>query len=278
MRAANPEEKGPQARYIYAVIPHIDKDNFGPIGIEGNTVYTISCEDISAVVHDCPAEPYVGDEATVKEMVATHGDVVDAAWEEAGSILPMSFDVIVRADEERSADDNVRRWLESEYETFKMKLVEFRDKVELGVQIFWDPEVITRRIAEENKEIKELVDEMATKSRGMAYFYQHKIADAVKSEMEAKADRDYRDYYQRLRAYAEDIAVNKIKRDKTRQMIMNSSVLVRRDNVRGLGEALAELQEEGGVEIRFTGPWPPYTFVAKIAAIAEAKPRRGRGS
>ena len=275
MRAANPEEKGPQARYIYAVIPHIDKDNFGPIGIEGNTVYTISCEDISAVVHDCPAEPYVGDEATVKELVATHGDVVDSAWEEAGPILPMSFDVIVRADEERSADDNVRKWLQDEYETLEMKLDELRGKVELGVQIFWDPEVITRQIAEENEEITKLMAEMATKSTGMAYFYQHKIAKAVKEEMEAKADRDYRDYYKRLRAYAEDTEVNKIKRDKNRQMVMNLSLLVRRDKVTTLGEALAEIGAADGVEVRFTGPWPPYTFAAKIAAIG-GKAEKGK--
>ncbi|MCG2769043.1 MAG: GvpL/GvpF family gas vesicle protein [Chloroflexota bacterium] len=275
MRAASPEEKGPQARYVYAVIPHIDKDNFGPIGIEGNTVYTISCEDISAVVHDCPAEAYMGDEGKVKEMVATHGSVVDAAWEEAGSILPMSFDVIVRTDGERSAGDNVRKWLEDEHETFNMKLDEFRDKVELGVQIFWDPEVITRQIAEENEEITKLMAELATKSRGAAYFYQHSIEDAVKKEMAAKADRDYRSYYRRLRVHAEDIEVSKIKREENRQMIMNSSLLVKRGNVRALGETLAEIGEEDGVEVRFTGPWPPYTFAANIAAIG-GKAKKGR--
>ena len=261
------------ARYIYGVIPCIDKTDFGPIGIEGNRVYTIELpqsapdRDICAVVHDCPPEPYQGDEATVKEMVATHGDVVDAMWEAAGTVLPMSFDVIIKPDEERSAADNVRRWLTEEYETFKLKLEEFRDKVELGVQILWDPEGITRRITEENAEIGELVAEMTTKSRGMAYFYQHKIAEAVKREMEAKADRDYRRYYERLRGYAEDTQVNKIKRHPDRQMIMNLSLLVQRDQVKVLGEALGEFREEEGVDVRFTGPWPPYTFATKIAAI-----------
>jgi len=267
MTVADPEEKALDARYVYALIPHTDRDNFGAIGIDGNAVYTISYRDISAVVHDCPMEPYQGDEARVKEMVGTHGDVVDAAWEEAGSILPMSFDVIVRSDDERTADDNVRRWLADEYETLEAKLNELRDKVELGVQIFWDTRGITQRIAEENEEIKKLMDEMATKSRGVAYFYQHKIADAVKKEMEAKADRDYRDYYRRLRACAEDAEVNKIRRDKNRQMIFNLSLLVKRDEVTALGEELAKIKGEEGVEVRFTGPWAPYTFAAKIAAI-----------
>ncbi|MFQ5811845.1 MAG: GvpL/GvpF family gas vesicle protein [Anaerolineae bacterium] len=254
-------------RYIYGVIPRIDKEDFAPIGIGGNRVYTIPYQDICAVVHDCPPEPYQGDEEAVKSWVATHGDVVDAVWEAAGSVLPMSFDVIIKPDEERSADDNVRRWLAEEYEKFKLKLDEFRDKVELGVQILWGPAVITRRITEEHEEIRKLAAEMATQSRGLAYFYQHKIAEAVKREMEAKADQDYRRYYERLRGYAEDTQVNKIKRHPDKQMIMNLSLLVRRGRVEALGEALAEIREEEGVEVRFTGPWPPYTFAAKIAAI-----------
>jgi len=254
------------ARYVYAVIPRIDKEDFGSIGIGGNRVYTIPYQDICAVVHDCPPEPYQGDEATVKGMVAVHSDVVDAVWEAAGSVLPMSFDVIIRPGEEGSADDNVRKWLEDEYTTFKMRVDEFRDKVELGVQILWDPEVITRRITEENEEIKKMVAEMATKSRGLAYFYQHKIAEAVKKEMETKADQDYRRYYERLRGYAEDTQVNKIKEHPDKQMIMNLSLLVKRERVKALGEVLGEIREEEGVDVRFTGPWPPYTFATKIVA------------
>ncbi|MBL7183781.1 MAG: GvpL/GvpF family gas vesicle protein [Anaerolineae bacterium] len=256
-----------EARYIYGVIPRLDGEDFGTIGIGGSRVYAIPYQDICAVVHDCPPEPYQGDENAVKAMVATHGEVVDAIWEAAGSVLPMSFDVIIRPDEEKSADDNVRKWLEDEYTTFKMRVDEFRDKVELGVQILWDPEVITRRITEENEEIKELAAEMATKSRGLAYFYRHKIAEAVKKEMEAKADQDYRRYYERLRGYAEDTQVNKIKRHPDKQMIMNLSLLAKKDQVKALGEALGEIREEEGVDVRFTGPWPPYTFAAKIVAI-----------
>ena len=271
----NADEGRTPARYIYGVVPRIDKEDFGPIGVGGNRVYTISYQDLCAVVHDCPPEPYQGDEETVKGWVATHGDVVDAIWEAAGSVLPMSFDVIIKPDEERSADDNVRRWLAGGHEKFGLKLDEFRDKVELGVQVLWDPEAITRRITEENEGIKALVAEMATKSRGMAYFYQHKIAEAVKKEMEAKADHDYRRYYERLRGYAEEAWVNKIKKHPDKQMILNLSLLVKRGQVEVLGKVLGEIREEEGVDVRFTGPWPPSTFAAKIAASPPSSPPMG---
>lgn len=268
-----PVERDRQARYIYAVIPRIKKDDFGPMGIMGNTVYSISFREISALVHDCPPEPYQGSEE-VKEWVSAHATVVDAAWAEAGTVLPMSFDVIVKGDEERNAEENVRKWLEEGYTTLKAKLEEFRDRVELGVQILWDPAVITQRITAENEEIRELMTEMATKSPGIAYFYQHKMAEAVKHEMGKRAAEDYRNIYERLKAYAVDTHINKVKRLQGKQMIMNLSLLVERDKVQALGEILGEVREEEGVEVRFTGPWPPYTFAAKIAAIREETEKR----
>ncbi len=264
-----PVERDRQARYIYGVIPRIRKDNFGPVGIMGNTVYSISYKEISALVHDCPPEPYLGGEEEVKEWVASHSAVVDAAWVEADTVLPMSFDVIVKGDEERSAEENVRKWLEEGYATLKAKLEEFRDKVELGVQILWDPAVIMQRITAESEETKELMTEMATKSPGIAYFYQHKIAEAVKREMEKRAAEDYRNIYEQLRVHAIDTQINKVKKLQGKQMIMNLSLLVERDKVQALGEILGEVREEEWVEVRFTGPWPPYTFAAKIAAIGE---------
>jgi len=269
-----PLESERQARYIYGVIPRIKKDNFGPIGIMGNTVYSISYKEISALVHDCPPEPYQGGEEEVKEWVSAHATVVDAAWAEAHTVLPMSFDVIVKGDEERSAEENVRKWLEEGYETLKAKLEEFGGKVELGIQILWDPAVITQRITGENEEIRELMAEMATKSPGLAYFYQHKIAEGVKDEMEKRAAEDYRNIYEQLRAHAVDTHINKVKRLQGKQMIMNLSLLVERDRVQALGEILGEVEEEEGVEVRFTGPWPPYTFAAKIAAIGEETEKR----
>lgn len=268
-----PIERARQARYIYGVIPHTDRDDFGPIGIMGNTVYPISYKELSVLVHDCSSEPYQGDEEEVKEWVASHAAVVDAAWAEADTVLPMSFDVIVKGNEERSAEGNVRKWLEEGYATLKAKLEELRGKVELGIQILWDPAVITQRITAENEEIKELMMEMAVKSPGIAYFYQHKIAEAVKEEMEKRAAEGYRNIYEQLRAHAIDTHINKVKRLQGKQMIMNLSLLVERDKVQALGEILAKVKEEG-VEVRFTGPWPPYTFAAKIVAIGRETERR----
>ena len=133
--------------------PERAREELGPIGLDGARVYVLWQGEIGALVHDCPPEPYQGDTETMMGCVNTHNDVIDRAWAEAGSILPMRFDVIVRPDEGHTADENVRRWLEEEHSNFKIKLDEFRDKVELGVQLLWDPAVIASNLAEGSEEI-----------------------------------------------------------------------------------------------------------------------------
>ncbi|MBL7183147.1 MAG: GvpL/GvpF family gas vesicle protein [Anaerolineae bacterium] len=252
-------------RYVYCIMPDTGKAEWGEIGVDGQAVYTIPYKDISALVHDCPLEPYQGDDETVKEWVWTHSQVVDAAWAEADSVLPMTFDCIISPAEGRTVEETVVAWLQAEYDGFKAKLEELRGKVELGVQIFWLVDAISEKIVEANKEIRQLRQEMEGKPKGMAYFYQQKIEKALKQALEAMADEDYRRYYRLITPYAEDVHVNKVKRPaEGKQMLMNLSLLVRKDRVKELGEELEKIEREKGLDVRFTGPWPPYSFVSRL--------------
>ena len=260
MEDQNQGGSGASARYIYAVIPRVARVRLGAIGIGGARVYTLPHRAIAAVVHDRPPEPYQGEPETVAGWVKVHNNVIDRAWSEA--------------------DENVRQWLELEYSNLQAKLDEFRNKVELGVQVLWDPAVIAQRIVESSEEIKALRAEMATKSRGAAYFIEHKIASAVKEEMERKAQRDFTTCYQRLKERSEGTCVNKVRKQDDRAMIANLSLLVRRERVQEIGAVLQEAGDEQGVEIRFTGPWPPYTFAATVGVIGgePESSRRGNAS
>jgi hypothetical protein len=268
----------PEARYVYAVIPGTTRDEFGHIGIGGARVYVLPYGDIGAVVHDCPPEPYQGDTETMTGWVKTHSDVIDWVWAEAGSVLPMRFDIIIKPDEGHTADENVRRWLEEEHPSFKIKLDEFRDKVELGVQLLWDPAIIASKLAEGSEEIGALKTAIENMPKGTAYFQRHKIAETMKQEMERKAVRDYTACYEALSKHAETIHVNKLQKHDSRTMIADLALLVQRERVEAVGAALGGFGEEEGVEIRFTGPWPPYTFAAKIPVAGERGPvGQGKG-
>ena len=254
------EEEG---RYVYCVADAREDMSLGKIGIEGHKVHTIPHKDICAVVHSCPAQPYQSDDQeVVKAWVMTHQKVVDAAWERWGTVLPLSFDTIIRGEAEKSAEQNVKDWLKQEYKEFKRRIEKVRGKAEYGVQVFWEPKVIAQSLTLTSSEIKRLDEEIKTKPKGLAYMYRQRLENLMKHEMKTKADEYLKDFYGRIRKYTDDVRVEKTKKaEPGLSMIMNLSCLVYRDRYTGLGEELDRINQMEGFLIRFTGPWPPYSFV-----------------
>lgn len=250
-------------RYLYCVADAGERVSLGEIGIEGNEVYTIPCKDICAVVHNCAAGLYQSDDQeVVKTWLMTHQKVVDVAWERWGTVLPLTFDTIIKGETEGSAERNVQDWLEQEYEGLRRKMERVSGKAEYGVQVFWHPEVIAQNLTETSPKIRELDDGIRTKPRGLAYIYRQRLDNLIKREMETKADECFKVLYSRIREHADDIRVEKTKRaEQGLQIIMNLSCLVSRDRYPELGEELDRINHIEGFSVRFSGPWPPYSFV-----------------
>ncbi len=252
-----------EGRYVYCVADAAEKVSLGKFGIEGQEVYTIPYGDICAVVHDCPAQPYQSDDQqVVKAWLMTHQKVVDAVWERWGTVLPLSFDTIIREEAEKSAEQNVEDWLKQEYERLESKIEEVRGKAEYGVQVFWDPKSAAKNLTQTSPEMRNLEEEIKTKPKGLAYMYRQKLGNLLRREIETKADECFKDFYSRIRKHADNIRVEKTKTaGQGLQMIMNLSCLVDRDRYSELGEELDKISRMKGFTVRFTGPWPPYSFV-----------------
>jgi len=249
-------------RYLYCVAEGNDAISLGKIGIEGNEVYTVPYKDLCAVVHNCPAEPYKSeDEETVKKWVMTHQKAIDVTWERVGTVLPLGFDTIVKGGDGIDPDENIKKWIEDDYDNLRQRIEKVRDKAEYGVQVCWDPGIISQEILEENQEIKRLKDEMESKPKGTAYMYRQKLESAIKKEMEKRADECFKDFYGKIRKYVDDIKVEKTKKVEEGQMLINLSCLLCKDKTSKLGEKLGKINEMEGFSVRFTGPWPPYSFV-----------------
>jgi len=250
------------AVYLYCVAEGSEESDFGEIGIDDNRVYTIGYQDLSAVVHDCPAVAYDSkDKEMVKKWIMTHQRVVEQSLEKLGTVLPFSFDTIIQEEENISSQENVIRWLASDYEKLKEKIDKVRGKAEYGVQIFWDPIIIADKIIQDVPEIRKIDDQMKSKSAGMAYLYEEKLKGLMKKEIEKRADDYFKEFYGRVRPEVDDIKIDKTKKtDNELQMLMNLSCLVVKEKVGGIGEVLDNIQSKEGFSVRFTGPWPPYSF------------------
>ena len=261
-----------RGRYIYGVVASEKAVSLGSIGIEGSEVYTIPCGGFCAIVHNCPAEPYQsGDEEDVKKWVRTHQGVLDEAKKELNTVIPMGFDTILKSkDDAVSPDQVVKDWLKEDSERLQVVMEKIKGRDEYGVQIFYNAHVIAKQISEENLEIRKIMEEMASKSQGMAYMYKQKGEKAVKAEIERLAGEWFRDFYRKIKGHCDDIVVEKTRKaDRDKVMLLNLSCLVTKEKVDSLGEELEKIDRLEKFSVRFTGPWPPYSFVAKPVALVK---------
>ena len=252
-----------EARYLYCIAGGNEEIIFGNIGIEGSEVYTIPYEDLCAVVHNCSSEPYKSeDNEVMKKWVMAHQKVVDTAWERFGTVLPLGFDTIIRGEEGTSPEENMKHWIRDDYENLKEKISKLKNKAEYGVQISWDPKVIGEKLIENNQEIKKLNEDIKSKSKGLAYMYKQKLENLLKKEMEVESEKHFKDFYERIKRCVEEIKVEKTKKlEEEKQMLVNFSCLVSKEKSKILGDELEKINNMERFFVRFTGPWPPYSFV-----------------
>lgn len=251
-----------EGRYIYCVINSTVTINFGTIGIEDSIVYTIPHKDIAAVVHSCKAIPYDANNIEeAKGWILAHNYVIDCASKQFGTVLPFSFDAIIKGN-----DDTLKDWLSKNCETFKGELERVKNNAEYSVQILYDQKNITEKLESTDQELRELKEKIATVSKGAAYLlgrkYELKVKDALSAEMAKLAD----EFGGRIREHAEELKVQEKtsqvpEKYRDKKLIVALTLLVREDKVETLGEVLDEINKRDGFAVRFTGPWAPFSFV-----------------
>jgi len=263
-----------QGRYLYGVTIGDKEVRLGPIGLDGSEVYTIPYENVSAIVHDCPTEPYQStDDEMIKNWVRTHQSVLDAAGEQLGVVIPLGFDTILQPKDNASPPEQVvKEWLKEDYARLREVMRKMEGKDEYAVQVSYEPGLIVKQISEQSEDIKKLKEEIAAKSPGMAYMYRQKLENAVKAETERLADKWFSDFYGRIKKYTDDIVIEKTKKLTNGQvMLFNLSCLVAREKIDSLGKELEDINNMGGFSVHFSGPWPPYSFVAKPIVTAQGE-------
>jgi len=251
-------------RYLYCIADSSEGGSLGEIGIQENDVYAISFRDLSAVVHNCPAEPYASEKPEiVKEWVMAHQKVVDAAWKRFSTVIPIGFDTIIQGEVDADPEASTKKWLRDDYENLMRKMEKIRGKAEYGVQIFWDRRVAAEKATEESPEIKQLTDDIPSKPRGLAYMYRQKLEGLLRNEVERHVDRYFREFYEKIAAHVDDVRVEKTKKaeDPGQHMLLNLSCLLPREGSQKLGDELEKIDALNGFSVRYSGPWPPYSFV-----------------
>ncbi len=252
-----------EGNYLYCIINSGNEKSFGRVGVEDSAVRVVNFQDIGVVFHSCLAKPYqTSEKEKVEEWILAHQYVIDMATEEYGTVVPLTFDTIFKGN-----DETLKEWLGKEYVQLKTLLAKLEGKAEYGVQIFLEKEQIEKTL-NENLEIQSLKMNLDNASSGTAYLLKKKIENKIQLEKHLVIDRYATEIYSQIKNLVDETklySTNKTVPDKwqNKQMILNITCLVSKEKIASLGNSLGNFKNEG-FAVRFTGPWPPYSFVGQI--------------
>jgi predicted metal-dependent hydrolase len=156
----------------------------------------------------------------------------------------------------------VRDWLKKEAPYLKKYLAKVRNRKEYGVQLMWNSRSIADELLQGEQELISLRQDIASKPEGAAYMFREKLERLLKDKLEALATKKHHELQEKIHPFCADYKVERNKKSEDGyEMIGNWSFLVAPDQVESLGSALEKFSKMKGYKVRFTGPWPPYSFV-----------------
>ncbi len=240
---------GTRGKYVYCVI-HAEKAlAFGPLGIgaEPADVHTVNYKDIAAVVSDTPIAVH----EPTRANVLAHERVNETVMRDH-TVIPMSFGTVFKT------RDDIHELLRTAYEAFKDVLVKMEDKLEFGLKVLWDRDLIVKELENENEDIRRLKGEI-TSQKGSTYFARMQYGRLVDAALQSRSERYVQEIFDALRPASVASRANKPIGDR---MIMNAAFLVRRDREQAFDEIVKRIgATHDKLTFKYTGPWPPYNFV-----------------
>jgi len=253
-----------EGRYIYCVVNGNTEMDFGQMGVEGSLVYTVPYGDIGAVVHRCEAKPYrTTDAEKAKEWILAHQYIVDCAAKTFGTVIPLTFDTIFKGN-----DETVRVWLREKHQPLKDMLMELEDRDEYVVQLFLEKGALEKE-TERDEEIQKLRRQVEGASKGMAYLLEKRLEQRLEDKKRAIVEAYCKTYFDQIKGITDRVKTS-LKGCgvpegwKDKEIVLNLSCLVHRARVPELGNLLGGINAEEKFAVRFSGPWPPYSFVERL--------------
>jgi gas vesicle protein GvpL/GvpF len=256
---ASPDKVASRGKYVYCIIESSAPLQFGRIGLGGEPteVITVNHRDIAAVVSDTPSDVL---DAT-RENVLAHERVNETVMRQH-TVIPMSFGTVFKT------RGDIVELLKGAYAAFQDVLQKMHDKLEFGLKVLWDREVIIRQIEQEDEDIRRLKREIAVQ-KGSTYFARMQYGRLIDGALQARAEQYVGDIFAHLRDVSVASRANKPIGDK---MIMNAAFLVGRDQEQAFDAKVKQIGAKyDSLNFKYTGPWPPYNFVNIRLKLERAK-------
>ncbi len=240
----NPLKEGPNSQEF-----------FGPYGISScEEVYTISYQDIQAVVSDCEIVDYTFMRKDVlARLLVRHQKVIERIMSFEYTIIPMRLGIFAKNQTE------VKDILNKGYRLIKDVAHKINEKVEIDVSATWSDFNTILKEAGEEKEIKEFKEKLLANPKGVTLEAQMKAGAMVKKALDGKRQRCASKIQDTLMSISEDSRQHELMDDK---MVINSAFLIEKYKQKDFDRKVEKLNTEFGERLNFrcVGPLPPYSF------------------
>lgn len=266
--------RAPALVYLYAVLPAGGPAQArlaaGAIhGLaDGAPLFPIEAAGLVAAVSLVPAERF--DEAPLAELLADlprlsplavrHENAVHALAEATEAIVPVTFGAIYRD------TGAVERLLREGAGRFQTALARVRGRQEWGVKLFAEAEALARAAAE-GDQLRRLDAEIAAAGPGRAYLLGKSRERALALEAERLGGALAAEIVQRLAPLSVEARLDEAApAGAAPRLLLKAAFLVENAGAdRFLEEAGASEREctARGLTLQCSGPWAPYSFVAR---------------
>ncbi len=261
-----------EGRYLYCLVStdriEVDRPTLDVDGVEGNAVHLVEFDEVGAVVHPCGEVYDSSDLATIRRWLVRHQLVVDEAAELFGTPLPFQFDTILRGD-----DDQVRAWLEREGDRLGPTLAKFAGHWEYRIDVREHDPIDEATLCVRDDRLAELAREIDAADQGTAFLREKQYEKRLTALRRGRRDRITADLIDSLEPIVTDL--ERLSRSPTSltesdehgddgETVCRLAVLACEDQEDAVGAVLDDVASIDGLEVRFTGPWAPYTFAPTI--------------
>lgn len=269
-----------EGRYVFCAVALDGGDRpveFDAEGIDGGPVRVVTSDGLGAVVQPVESVFDSGDPTEVRRWLLAHQSVVDDAGRAFGTPLPFRFDTIVRGD-----DETVAAWLDERESALREALAWLSGRWEYRIELRWDEAAVAERAREEDGELRQLAARVESASEGTGFLLQKQYDQRLAGRLRERSERLESALFERVEPHAVDVRVagggssSRVAADAADaasddelETAVRLTLLADGDREQRIGEELEAFAERPDLDVRYTGPWPPYSFAPDVDAGEE---------
>ncbi|MFA9417528.1 gas vesicle protein GvpL [Natrinema sp. HArc-T2] len=260
-------------RYLYCLVQTDADASLETTGVDGEPVSIIVEDGIGAVVHACDGIYDSANLAQIRRWLVRHQTVVDEAGQAFGTPIPFQFDTILKGD-----DAAVREWLREETTTLERALTGLADHWEYRVEVVEVDPIDDETLIERDERLQELDERIGDSEEGTAFLLEKQFDQRLAELRAARRESLTTDLKERLAAEAREVhalerspsaslaadVVGDESGSSDGETLCRLTLLAHEDDEEAIGSILDDVAATDGLEVRFTGPWPPYTFAPEL--------------